>query len=269
MKKILGLLIALMITTQAYASIAVAPNKIEINANKVKNNYVTTAVEVRGDAKVPIRFKAYAGYFTINEKSEMVQIEKSDDKYNIAKKLRFVPSEFVVQPGKTQKLRVNIAGLNSLPDGESRAVLYLEDVNPKEFALDTGTAGIGAQLIVKTRIGIPVYVHKGKFTKHAEIEYLKAVKDKGGLYTEIKINSTGDSKIAYRGKAQIVKDKKLVYEYELAKKVVGGNNYYIAKDRVPVDKIKEKGEYTLRVILNYTDEKDKRQNIKQEIPISI
>ena len=177
MKKILGLIIAFLITTQAYASIAVAPTRIEINANKAKGNYITTAVEVRGDARTPIRFRVYPGYFTINEKAQMVQYEKSDDAYNIAKKIRFVPSEFTVQPGKTQKLRINIAGLNSLPDGENRAILYLEDVNAKEFGVDTGMEGIGAQLIVKTRMGIPIYVDKGKFTKKADIENLNIIKD--------------------------------------------------------------------------------------------
>ena len=44
MKKILGILIALAIGIPAYASITVSPTRIEINANKVKNNYATTAV---------------------------------------------------------------------------------------------------------------------------------------------------------------------------------------------------------------------------------
>ena len=269
MKKILGLLIALLITTQAYASIAVAPNKIDINANKIKSNYVTTAIEVRGDTKQTIRFKAYSGYFTISEQSKMVHHEKSDDPHNIAKKIRFVPSEFTVQPGKVQKLRINIANLNSLPDGESRAVLYLEDVNAKEYNLDTGMPGIGAQLIVKTRMGIPIYVTKGKFTKHGEVEYLKTVKEKDGQYVEMKVKSTGNSKINCFVKAQIVKDKKLVYEYNIPAKVIGGENYYIFKDKIPADKIKEKGELTLRVLVNYKDEKDKKQNLKQEVPITL
>ena len=46
MKKLLGLLIALMMTTQAFASIAVAPTKVEINANKLKANYITTEKQI-------------------------------------------------------------------------------------------------------------------------------------------------------------------------------------------------------------------------------
>lgn len=269
MKKILGLIIAFLITTQAYASIAVAPTRIEINANKAKGNYITTAVEVRGDARTPIRFRVYPGYFTINEKAQMVQYEKSDDAYNIAKKIRFVPSEFTVQPGKTQKLRINIAGLNSLPDGENRAILYLEDVNAKEFGVDTGMEGIGAQLIVKTRMGIPIYVDKGKFTKKADIENLNIIKEKDGLYAQMKIVSSGNSKIRYDGKIQIIQGKKLIQENPLKPNVVGSNNYYVAKDKILTDKVKESGEYTVRVVVSYTDENGKKQNLKEEMAVNL
>ena len=171
-KKILGLLIALGISIPTYASIAVSPTRVEINANKIRNNYVTAAVEVRGETSRPVRFKAYPGYFTISDEGQMILEESKGDIHDISKKVRFVPSEFTVPPGKTQKLRINVAGIANLPEGESRAILFLEDIQPKELNLDTPT-GIGAQLVLKTRVGIPIYVDKGKFIKKAEIEYLK------------------------------------------------------------------------------------------------
>ena len=268
-KKILGIITALTIMTQAQASIGLSPTKIEINANKLKTNYVTTAVEVKGDVHKPMRFRVYPGFFTINERGEMVLMDVSDDPHNIAKKIRYVPSEFNVMPGKTQKLRVNIANINTLPEGENRCVLYIEDVNPKEQMIDTGRPGIGAQLIVKTRIGVPIYVDKGKFTKEGEIESLKIIKDKGGLYTEMKVLSKGNSKIRCNGKVQIYEDKKLLHEYGLSEKVVGENNYLITKDKIDTGDIKEKGTYTLRAILMYTDEKGKKQNITKEAQIEI
>ena len=269
MKKILGLITALMIMTQAQASIGLSPTKIEINANKIKANYVTTAVEVKGDAHKPMRFRVYPGFFTINEKGEMVLMDTSNDPHNIAKKIRYVPSEFNVMPGKTQKLRINIANINTLPDGENRCVLYIEDVNPKEKMMDTGSSGIGAQLILKTRFGVPIYVDKGKFTKNGDIEYLNIIKGNGGLYTEMKIVSTGNSKIRCQGKVQIFEDKKLIHEYGLGEKVVGESNYLITKDKIETGDIKEKGEYTLRVVLSYVDEKGKKQNITKEAQVNI
>ena len=195
-KKILTTTLALVMTVPAFASVAVSPTRVEINANKLKSNYVTTAIEVKGDSQVPMRFKVYPGYFTIDNKGEVVMVDKAtNDPHDLSKKIRFVPSEFTVAQGKSQKLRINIANLNQLPDGENRTMLYIEDVNPKEMNIPTGHAGIGAQLIVKTRVGVPIYVDKGRVSKDAEIEYLNIVKGKDGLYTDMKVVSKGNSKI--------------------------------------------------------------------------
>ena len=270
-KKILGLFIALMMTSQAFASIAVAPMRVEINANKIRGNYITTSINVTGDIRKPMRFKVSSGYFKLNEKSELVIIEDNDgsDPHDISKKIKFVPSEFNVMPGKSQRVRLNILNLNQFADGESRALLFIEDVDPKEFALDTGRSGYGAQLIVKTRLGVPIYIDKGKVSKVGDVEYLKIIKGNDGLYTEMKINSTGNSRIRYTGKAQIIKDKKLIDEYALDTKVVGTGSYCIAKDKIKTDKIKDGGEYTLRIVVSYDDGNGKRQNIKKEIPLNI
>jgi len=268
MKKILGLLTALMITLQAHASIAVAPTRIEIDANKLKTNYVTTAIEVRGDSKQPMRFRVYPGYFTINSNGEM-NMDAPSDEHDISKKIRYVPSEFNVMPGKTQKLRVNIAGISSLPDGESRAVLYLEDVNAKEFQVDTGMTGIGAQLIVKTRIGVPVYVDKGKFTRKGEIESFRVTKDGNRLLADMTIASTGNSKLRCNGKVQLAQGKKLLHEAQLAEKVISANGTLTSRDIIEMDNFTEKGEFTLRVVLSYVDENGKKQNMIKETLINL
>ncbi len=271
MKKILGLFIALMMTTQVFASIAVAPMRVEINANKIRGNYLTTSINVTGDIRRPMRFKVSSGYFKLNEKNELVIIEDNDgsDPYDISKKIKFVPSEFNVMPGKSQRVRINVIGLNQLKDGESRAILFIEDVDPKEFAIDTGRAGIGAQLIVKTRLGVPLYIDKGKVNKIGDIEYFNLSKEKDGLYTNFKVNSTGNSRIRYLGKIQIIQGKKLIDEYSIDNHVVGNGSFHISKDKFKGDKIKEAGEYTVRLILSYEDGNGKRQHIKKETVLNI
>lgn len=269
-KKILTTTLALFMTIPTFASVAVSPTRIEINANKIKNNYITTAIEVKGDSQVPMRFKVYPGYFTIDNKGEVVMVDKAtNDPHDLSKKIRFVPSEFTVAQGKNQKVRLNIANLNQLTDGESRTMLYIEDVNPKEMNIPTGNAGINAQLIVKTRVGVPVYIDKGKVTKDADIEYLNIVKEKNDYYTDMKVVSKGNSKIRYSGKVQIVQGKKLVSEYNLSEKVVGANNFYVDKQKVEMNNIKETGEYTLRTVLSFFDENGKRKNIKKETNLVI
>ena len=269
MKKILAILTTLFVlTSSSYASISVSPTKIELNANKIRNNYATCAIEVKGDSSAPMRFKAYAGYFTITDKSTMNIHSTKDDPHDISKKVRFVPSEFTVPPGKVQKLRVNVANIKSLPDGESRALLFIEDVNVKEIDV-ANPMGIGAQLVLKTRVGVPIYVDKGKFTKKADVEYFNIIQGKDGKYTEAKIISTGNSRVRYGGKFQIIKDKKLICEYAIDGKAVGDNNHYVAQQKIPLDKLTEAGDYTVRMILTYFDEAEHKKVIKKDVILKI
>lgn len=269
-KKILGLFTALMIMGQAaYASLAVSPMRLEINANKIRGNYLTTSINVTGDKTKPMRFKVSTGYFTLNKNGELNIIEEStNDPHDISKKVKFVPSEFNVMPGKSQRVRINIVNLNQLADGENRAILFIEDVDPKEFAVDTGRPGIGAQLIVKTRLGVPIYLDKGKFSKIGEIEYFNVVNQKDGLYTEMKINSKGNSKIRYEAKVQIIQGKKLIDEYLLKGHPVAHGNSFVSKDKIKTDKLAP-GDYTIRAVVTYDDGNDKKQVLKQETELSI
>ena len=267
-KKILGLLIALGICIPAYASIAVSPVRLEIDANKVRSNYATTAIEVRGDKNKPMRFRVYPGYFTISDESKMVVSENKNDPANISNKIRFVPSEFTVPPGKSQKLRINIANIKTLKEGESRAILYIEDVEPKEYDVPN-PQGIGAKIVLKTRIGVPIYVDSGKYTKIAEVADFKVVKQKDGQYTEIKVKSVGNSRIRYNGMDQIIKGKKLIGEYPMDGTVVGVGNTHTSKQKIDTSSVKEPGEYTLRMVLQYFDEKGVKKNIKKDVIMTI
>ena len=252
----------------AYASITVTPTKIELNANKIKNNYATTAIEIQGSPEKAIRYRAYTDYFEIDENAKIKLSDGKNNPHNISSKIRFVPSEFTVPPGKSQKVRVNVANIKSLPDGESRAIIYLEDVQPKEINIPND-AGIGAQLVVKTRVAVPIYVDKGNFVKKAEIEFFDIVKQKDGLYTKLKVLSTGNSKIRYTGRIQIIEGKKLLDEYPIDGSAVGNNNSLTKLDKIKTNKITKSGEYTLRLLFSYIDEKDNKKIIKKDAVLKI
>lgn len=267
-KKILGLLIALSMAVPVFANITVSPTRVEINANKIRNNYATTAIEIRGAQDKPVRYRAYTEYFTINDKAEMVASKGGNDPHDISSKIRFVPSEFTVPAGKSQKVRINIANVKALPDGESRAVVYFEDVQPKEYNVPN-PYGISAQLVLKTRVAVPVYVDKGNFIKKADVESFEIVKQKDGLYTKMKVVSTGNSRVRYTGKIQIIDGKKLIDEYDIDGSAVGHNNSLVKMNKIETDKITKAGDYTLRLILSYFDEKDNKKIIKKDTILKI
>ena len=268
MKKLLGLLIAMFMASEVFASLTVMPTRVELNANKSRTNYLSAAVEIKGDQKEIMRFKAYPAYFRINEKGELVMLDGQTAPNDLTKKIRFVPSEFNVYPGKSQKLRINILGINTLPDGENRCVLYIEDVNPKELNLETGRKGINAQLIVKTRIGVPIYVDKGKVKKICEIENFNVSKEKGKYFVKAKLLSKGNAKIRYYSSLQIINGKKLVKEHVLSGGCVADNNYYNYKEQLDTTGV-EPGEYTVRLVIHYTDENGKKQHVAQETMMNI
>ena len=268
MKKLLGILITLFMASEVFASVTIMPTRIELNANKSRTNYLSTAIEVKGDKTEAMRFKAYAEYFKIDENGELVQMENQTAPNDLSKKVKFVPSEFNVFPGKSQKVRINIVGLNTLPDGENRCVLYIEDVVPKELNFDTGRKGINAQLVVKTRIGVPIYVDKGKVSKICEVEDFNVSQEKGRYYVNAKLLSKGNSKIRYSSSLQIINGKKLVKEQLLSGGVVADNNSYRYREILDTRGV-EAGEYTLRLVIYYNDENGKKQNVKQETTINI
>lgn len=265
MKKIcLTLFTFLMTFLSANAAIKVTPTILELNANDARGDYLTASIDIQGGSNELIRFKIYPEYFKISQQGTMDIIENSQEADYLIKNVRFVPNEFTLENGRTQKVRLTVSDLKSMPDGESRMVLFLEDVDAKEVYLPSGKKDVSTKLVVKTRVGIPVYVDKGRFIKCAQIEKFDIEKKNNEIKTALKLVSSGNSKVRYTGKAQIIKDKKLIGEYPVKSSVVSANNVLFTNDTIPLNDINEDGSYTLRLILQYTDEKGKLKNIIKE-----
>lgn len=249
---------------QANAAIKVSPTVIELKTSGAKNNYLTASIDVQGSKTDTVRFKIYPEYFEISDKGTMDILEKKDSPHSLVKYARFVPNEFTVAGGKTQKVRITIADLKQLPDGESRMVMFFEDVNAKEVVLPYSQKNVTTKLIVKTRVGIPVYVDKGRVVKTANIESLSVENKNKVLVSNIKLTSSGNSKVRYSGKAQIIKDKELVSEYPIKNNVIGSYNTLSSEEAIPTDKIPQDGTYTLKMIVNYKDANGKSKNLIKE-----
>ncbi len=272
MKKILvSLLLAFTFLCQdTEAALKVTPTLLELNANETRGNYLTASFDVQGDANETIRFKIYPSYFKISPQGTMDIIEENSSATdNLIKNVRFVPNEFTLQNGNKQKVRLTITDLKNLPDGESRMVLFLEDVAAKELMLPSGMKDVTTKLIVKTRVGIPIYLDKGKFVKCAQIENIDIKKQDKELQLALKLTSSGNSKVRYTGKAQIIKDKELIGEYKIQNQVIGSNNTLSTQEGIPLKDIKENGNYTLRLVIQYTDEKGRLKSLIKENQFTI
>ena len=272
MKKFLVLLLLtfIILEQKANAALKVTPTIIELNANETRGNYLTSSFDVQGDVNETIRFKIYPAYFKISPQGTMDIIEENISATdNLIKNVRFVPNEFTLQNGNKQKVRLTITDLKNLPDGESRMVLFLEDVAAKELMLPSGVKDVSTKLIVKTRVGIPIYLDKGKFVKCAQIENIGLKKQDKELQLAMKLSSSGNSKVRYTGKAQIIKDKELIGEYKIKNHVIGSNNTLSTLEGIPLKDIKENGNYTLRLVIQYSDEKGRLKSLIKENQFTI
>lgn len=272
MKKFFVLLILtfMILSQKANAALKVTPTLLELNANETRGNYLTASFDVQGDVNETIRFKIYPAYFKISPQGTMDIIEeKTLEADNLIKNVRFVPNEFTLQNGNKQKVRLTITDLKNLPDGESRMVLFLEDVAAKELMLPSGMKDVTTKLIVKTRVGIPIYLDKGKFVKCAQIENIDLKKQDKELQLALKLSSSGNSKVRYTGKAQIIKDKELIGEYKIKNHVIGSNNTLSTLEGIPLKDIKENGNYTLRLVIQYSDEKGRLKSLIKENQFTI
>ena len=61
----------------------------------------------------------------------------------------------------------------------------------------------------------------------------------------------------------------MITEYNLDGGVIGDNNSIVLKNKIPTEKIKDAGDYTLRFILSYDDQDGNRKNIKKDAILQI
>ena len=261
------LLVLFFQTNFAFAAVRVMPTLIELNANKSRGNYLTTAFSVQADKGETIRFKLYPEYFTITDSGKMSSAPSSNNADNLIPYARFVPNEFTLKDGKPQLVRVTFTDIKKLPDGESRMVMFIEDVKAKDVLLPSGNKNVSTKLIVKTRLGIPIYVDRGRFVKVGRFDDLQIQKENHNLVYKMSLSAGGNSKVRYHGKAQIIKDKKLIKEFEMNSNTIRANGVFEERGILPQNL--EEGEYIMKVILTYKNEKGESKNLIKEAQFSV
>lgn len=267
MKKVLLLLLFICIGSNiAQAAIKVSPATIEIDANKTKKDYIADSFTVAGAKNETIRFKIYPEFYTYDENGHFKELEDKGQKDSLMGKIKFYPQEFTCKDGIDQKVRFTITDLKSLPQGESRIVLFLEDVNTKEVLIKKANGKIGGKIIVKTRMGVPIYVNKGHYTKNGTLDNIALKQDNDQLIYEYKISSTGNSQIRYQGLAFLSKENSLIEKYELhGSTILGGSTIKKSqKFEFPKEKLKPGEEYNVKFVLMYKDENEKEKVLKKE-----
>lgn len=268
MKKLLMLVtLFVLCLNSANAAIRVSPAYVELDANESKKDYITGSFSVEGGKDETVRFKVYPEFFEYDTKGRFVELEDNNQKKSLIGKLKFYPMEFTCKNGNPQKVRLTITDLKTLPTGESRLILFLEDVDTKEIIIKKANGQSGGKIIVKTRVGVPVYLDKGLYSKKGSLDAV-AMKKVGEEYAcEYKISSLGNSKIRYSGLAMLSQGGKLIKTMDIYGMTVEGGKFIETAQRldIPKDKIIPDQEYKLKFVLTYKDEHKHEKVLKKEI----
>lgn len=267
MKKLLAVLILFVCGGVAQAAIKISPSYLELDANKTKKDYVTGSFLVAGGRDETVRFKVYPVFFEYDNKGHFVELPDNNQKNSLMGKVKFFPQEFTCINGLEQKIRITVTDLKSLPAGDSRLTLFLEDIDTKEVVIQRSNGSIGGKIIVKTRVGVPIYVAKGNYTRKGNFEAL-VLKNAGEDYIcEYKVASLGNSKIRYNGTAYLSQGDKLIKQMDIHGKTVEGGKFVemVQKLDLPKEQLNQGEQYNLKVVLTYKDEKNNDKVIKKDI----
>ena len=261
-------LLFFFILLPANAAIRLSTEKFEFNV-KPHDNFVTGSFTVQNDGNETIRFKAYPEYFEISDNGTILTEVQDKNANPMNKNIRFNPAEFTLSSNDSQKIRFTITNVQNLPDGESRAALFLEDIKTKQQALPTGNDKVSANLVIKTRIAIPIYVDKGRVIKAGTIENINIEKVKNKYQYDLKVKSSGNSRIRVAGTGQIVKDGSLVSEFAINERPIQAGTVGIIKDFIPTQGLMPDQEYIFKISLLYKGQDNKDVFLKQEVPFKL
>ncbi|MBD2387292.1 P pilus assembly protein, chaperone PapD [Cylindrospermum sp. FACHB-282] len=148
-----------LFSNAAFAEVSISPLVIE---GEAKRGQYQDAINITNTSNQALRARVYIEFFTYNDSGFQTVPSNASD---LSPYLQFSPRELTLPPGKTRRIRLISRLAPSLPDGEYRAVVFTENLKEATGVDKTGTA-----INLKTRIGVTVYVRKGKLSPSLAVD---------------------------------------------------------------------------------------------------
>ena len=223
-----------------------------------KSGQAKGSINVTNSGKEPLRMRIYAEDFTYDRKQGFTSTgnhAKSAVPY-----LQFSPRELVIPPGVTRNVRVGTTLLPSLPDGEYRAVLFVEDLKEQDVKANSGNA-----VIIKTRVASVFYVSKGATS--ADLQVNTVVWDNTAKKLNIVLSNKGKKTDYPNINWQINKDgKQIAKDRILGVLVQSENEREVALQVGDKNLSLPSGNYTLSGEIVTDKNKSTPFNVKVDIP---
>lgn len=155
----------------ASAQMSISPMVIEQSTTQGQAQGVIT-LSNRGETTS--RLRVYAEPFTYGRNGIEIGVESDQD---LTPYLLFSPRELVIEPGQTRRIRLVSRLLPSMGDGEFRAIIFTEPLQPTP---EDTTAGSGTVTLIQ-RIGITVYVRQGDVAADLDVISATVQPENGGI----------------------------------------------------------------------------------------
>jgi P pilus assembly chaperone PapD len=131
-------------------SVSISPTVIEAQAQR---GQASTSITITNTDNEPFRAKLYLLDFSYNKERGFEIVNRHSN--SAIPYLSFSPKELDIPPGATRKVRMDLVMPPSVPDGEYRSVLYVEDLKERSIVDDRGV-----ETKVKFRLGSQLFVRK-------------------------------------------------------------------------------------------------------------
>lgn len=153
------LLVALALAPDAMAALQVFPTRVTLSEKKR-----VAHLSLRHTGTKPGRYNISAVFYRMNPDGNLVPVTDAKDEERPAMKLiRFSPRKAVIPPNKEQIIRVIFSGPKSLPEGEYRAHIHFEPLDPPETptAAPTKQGQISMAVAARIAVAVPVLYRQG------------------------------------------------------------------------------------------------------------
>lgn len=186
----------------AEAQVNVSPLVI---TTKAKQGTATGFITLVNTGNAVATMKLYANPFTYGSKGFQVLDSSPND---LSPYLIFSPTEVVLEPKQTRRVRLLARLLPSMNLGEYRSVIFAEPVKPPDNLNKTGG------LSLNTRVGVVVYVRQGEIRESLipkEINYDTKTKE---LY--LSVHNEGNVTVRTQGKWELKQEGKQSLEGQIS-----------------------------------------------------
>jgi P pilus assembly chaperone PapD len=144
---------------------------------------IKSTININNQGNEPLRVRVYGEDFRYDKTKGFVSIPTHDR--SALTYVQFSPRELVVPPGVTRNVRIGAILPPSLPDGEYRAVIFVEDLKERNIKESSGNA-----IVIKARVASVFFLSKG--ASKSELQISAASWDNIGKKLNIVVKNNGN-----------------------------------------------------------------------------